>query len=171
MSRRRKAQPPAEVEPEIPGYDAVLSGLFELLESARRAAARSVNAVMTAAYWEMGRRIVEHEQQGHSRAAYGKALLARLSSDLTRLAGRGFSVDNLELMRRFYLAYPTPEISETPSRKSASGGYSQRFPARSLTSFKVSARLVSARAWPGPSRWRGCYRPRRTIRDPLALRG
>jgi predicted nuclease of restriction endonuclease-like (RecB) superfamily len=96
--------------------------MFELLESARRAAARSVNAVMTAAYWEMGRRIVEHEQQGHSRAAYGKALLARLSSDLTRRAGRGFSVDNLELMRRFYLAYPTPEISETSSRESASGG-------------------------------------------------
>jgi hypothetical protein len=122
MSRRRKAQPPAAAEPEIPGYDAVLSGLFELLESARRAAARSVNAVMTAAYWEMGRRIVEHEQQGRSRAAYGKSLLARLSSDLTRRAGRGFSVDNLELMRRFYLAYPTPEISETSSRKSASGG-------------------------------------------------
>jgi predicted nuclease of restriction endonuclease-like (RecB) superfamily len=120
MSRHRKAQPPAPVEPEIPGYDAILAGLIELLDSARRAAARAVNAVMTATYWEMGRRIVEHEQRGHSRAAYGKALLARLSSDLTRRVGRGFSVDNLELMRRFYLAYPAPEISETPSRKSGS---------------------------------------------------
>ncbi len=92
MSRHRKVQPPAAVDPEVPGYATVLSGMVELLESARRAAARSVNAVMTATYWELGRRIVEHEQQGHSRAAYGKSLLARLSSDLTRCAGRGFSV-------------------------------------------------------------------------------
>jgi hypothetical protein len=84
MSRRRKRPPPAPVDPEIPGYDAVLSGMVELLESARRAAARSMNGVMTTTYWEMGRRIVEQEQQGHSRAAYGKTLLARLSSDLTR---------------------------------------------------------------------------------------
>ena len=125
MSRHRKAQPPTPVDSAIPDYDVVLSGMVELLESARRAAARSVNAVMTATYWEMGRRIVEHEQRGHSRATYGRALLARLSSDLTRCAGRGFSVDNLELMRRFYLAYPTPEISETSSRKSASGAKGQ----------------------------------------------
>jgi predicted nuclease of restriction endonuclease-like (RecB) superfamily len=125
MSRHRKGQPSAPVDPEIPGYDAVLCGMVELLESARRAAARSVNAVMTATYWEMGRRIVEQEQQGHSRAAYGKTLLARLSADLTRRFGRGFSVDNLELMRRFYRAYPHSEISETPSRKSVSGGKGQ----------------------------------------------
>jgi hypothetical protein len=99
--------------------------MVELLEAARRAAARAVNAVMTATYWEMGGRIVEHEQRGHSRAAYGKALLARLSSDLTRRAGRGFSVDDLELMRRFYLADPAPEISETPSREWASGEIGQ----------------------------------------------
>jgi hypothetical protein len=120
MSRRGKGQPPAPVDPEIPGYDAVLSGMVQLLESAQRAAARSVNAVMTTTYSEMGRRIVEQGQEGHSRAAFGKALLARLSSDLTRRFGRGFSVDNLELMRRFYRAYPHPEISETPSRKSVS---------------------------------------------------
>jgi hypothetical protein len=120
MSRRGKGQTPALVGPEIPGYDAVLSGMVEVLESARRAAARSVNAVMTTTCWEMGRRIVEHEQQGHSRAAYGKTLLARLSSDLTRRFGRGFSVDNMELMRRFYRAYPHAEISETASRKSIS---------------------------------------------------
>jgi hypothetical protein len=60
-----------------------------------------VNAVMTATYWEMRRRIVEHEQQGHSCATYGKALLARLASDFTRRAGRDFSVDNRGLMGRF----------------------------------------------------------------------
>jgi hypothetical protein len=125
MSRIRKAQPPAPVDSEVPGYDDVLSGMVELLESARRSAARAVKAIMTATYWEIGRRIVTHEQRGHSRAAYGKTLLSRLSTDLTQRAGRGFSVDNLELMRRFYLTYPTPEISETPSRKSASGGKSQ----------------------------------------------
>jgi len=66
-----------------PGYDEVLSDLVELLNTARRAAARTVNSIMTATYWEMGRRLVEYEQGGRSRAEYGKALLQSLSSDLT----------------------------------------------------------------------------------------
>lgn len=90
---------------------------MELLESARRASARAVNAVMTAAYWQVGRRIVESEQGGASRAGYGERLLERLSEDLTKRFDRGFSVDNLELMRRFYLAYEAGQISETASRK------------------------------------------------------
>jgi predicted nuclease of restriction endonuclease-like (RecB) superfamily len=100
------------------GYDVVLGRIVNLLESARRAAARTVNAVMTATYWEIGRRIVEHEQGGARRAEYGEELLARLSTDLTRRFGRGFSVDNLENMRRFYVAFGPDVISETPIRKS-----------------------------------------------------
>lgn len=53
------------------GYDAVLTDVVHLIEAARRAAARSVNAVMTATYWAIGRRIVEHEQHGRRRAEYG----------------------------------------------------------------------------------------------------
>ncbi len=91
---------------------------MRVIEDARRAAARSVNAVMTATYWFVGRRIVEPEQRGQARAAYGEALLERLSNDLTARFRRGFSVDNLETMRLFSLAYP-PAISETASRKSS----------------------------------------------------
>lgn len=97
-------------------YTAVHGDIVALLESAHRVAARSVNALMTASYWEIGRRIVEFEQGGQERAARGEQLLQRLSKDLGQRFGRGFSVDNLELMRLFYLAYPPQRISETLSR-------------------------------------------------------
>lgn len=95
----------------------MMSDVAALFESARRTAAQAVNAVLTAVYWEIGRRIVEFEQQGTTRAPYGQELLARLSNDLTRRFGRGFSADNLETMRLFYTAYAHIVISETVSRK------------------------------------------------------
>ena len=61
-------------------YKNLLSGVVELLENSRREAARSVDSVMTTTYWDIGRRIVEHEQKGAARAEYGKALLKRLSA-------------------------------------------------------------------------------------------
>ena len=102
----------------LKGYNSVLSGLVDLLESARRTSSRTINAIMTATYWEIGRRIVEFEQGGDIRAEYKAGLLERLSRDLTSRFGRGFSVDNLETMRLFYKAYPPERISETLSRKS-----------------------------------------------------
>ncbi len=110
----RVAAPPA-------GYVGLHGSIVALLDAARHAAARSVNALMTASYWEIGRRIVEAEQHGKRRAGYGEQLIGRLSVDLTARFGRGFSPDNLENMRRFFLAYPQPEISETASRKSENG--------------------------------------------------
>lgn len=108
----------ASKSPARSDYEAMLVSVVELLESARRTAARSVNALMTTTYWLIGQRIVEQEQAGARHALYGSALLRQLSSDLTQRFGRGFSVDNLELMRLFYQAYPPAEISETSSRKS-----------------------------------------------------
>jgi len=102
----------------LKGYDSVLSGLVDLLESARRTSSRTVNTIMTATYWEIGRRIVEFEQGGNIRAKYRAGLLERLSKDLTSRFGRGLSVDNLETMRLFYKTYPPERISETLSRKS-----------------------------------------------------
>jgi predicted nuclease of restriction endonuclease-like (RecB) superfamily len=110
-------------------YDGVLADVERLIDEARRAAVRAVNASMTAMYWEIGQRIVEHEQLGKRRAGYGEGLLGRLSDDLTRRFGRGFSVDRLETARLFYLSYPpltasrdaiaeAPEKSATVSRKS-----------------------------------------------------
>ena len=99
-------------------YDEVLSGVVELLEQARRAAARSVNAIMTATYWEIGRRIVEYDQSGEERAEYGQELMVRLGDDLTKRFGRGFGWRNLFQMRAFYLAWPN--ILQTASAKSPS---------------------------------------------------
>lgn len=100
-------------------YDKVLSGVIELLDAARRASARVVNSLMTATYWEIGRRIVEHEQAGKERAAYGAELLILLSADLTKRFGRGFSVDNLERARKFFLTFTSAKKSATPLRKLA----------------------------------------------------
>ena len=116
MSRKTlSAAKPAAGLPR--GYAGIHSGIVELLDAARHAAARSVNALMTASYWEIGRRIVEAEQDGRRHAGYGEQLIARLSSDLTKRFGRGFGENNLENMRRFFLAYPWSEISQTLSGK------------------------------------------------------
>jgi DUF1016 N-terminal domain len=107
--------------PALPaGYVDVRSGIAELFYAARRAGARSVNALMTANYWAIGRRIVQAEQKGKRRAGYGEQLIARLSLDLTQQFRRGFSPNNLENMCRFFLAYSTTAISETLSRISGS---------------------------------------------------
>jgi hypothetical protein len=98
------------------------SSIVELLNAARQTAARNVNALMTASYWEIGRRIVEAEQKGRRRAGYGEQLIERLSLDLTQRFGRGFSADNLEHMRTFYVRYPPSAISETLSRNSDVNG-------------------------------------------------
>ena len=108
--------------PAVPaGYDSVCDSIVELLNAARQAAARNVNALMTASYWEIGRRIVEAEQKGKRRAGYGEQLIERLSHDLSQKFGRGFSADNLEHMRSFYARYPLGAISETLSRNSSAG--------------------------------------------------
>lgn len=73
---------------------------------------------MVYAYYEIGRQIVEEEQNGASRADYGDHLLIELSKRLIRHFGCGYSVDNLQNMRNFYLAYSATEIYGTPSRKS-----------------------------------------------------
>lgn len=111
----------SQLTPEDTGYVAIHADIVALLEAARRTAARSVNALMTASYWEIGRRIVEFEQGGQERADYGKGLLKRLSADLSARFGRGFGVDSLESMRLFYQTYPPERISESLIRKSTSG--------------------------------------------------
>ena len=98
-------------------YGKIHFEIISLLEAARRHAVRSVNALMTATYWEIGRRIVEYEQGGSERAGYGDALIQRLSHDLCNRFGRGFGRQNLQQMRLFYKAWPCATISQTPSGK------------------------------------------------------
>jgi len=87
----------------------------ELIELARRKVATTVNLTMVHTYFEIGRMIVEDEQQGKERAEYGKSVLKDLSNRLTEKFGKGFSVDNLERMKNFYLIYSN-QISATPLR-------------------------------------------------------
>ncbi|MCO6427157.1 YhcG family protein [Nitrosomonas communis] len=105
--------------PNPSDYALVHADIVALLDGARRAAARSVNALMTATYWEIGRRIVEFEQGGQDRAAYGEAMIKRLGADLSRQFGRGFGWRNLAQMRAFYLAWPSDQILQTLSAKSS----------------------------------------------------
>jgi predicted nuclease of restriction endonuclease-like (RecB) superfamily len=110
-------QEKSNIPPADNTYRQFSEDICNLLEKAKESAGRAVNAILTATYWEIGRRIVEFEQKGKERAEYGTALLINLSEDLTTRFGRGFSVDNIELMRLFYLTYPESSISETVSRK------------------------------------------------------
>jgi hypothetical protein len=87
----------------------------ELIELARKKVATTVNLTMVHTYFEIGRMIVEDEQQGKERAAYGKSVLKELSVRLIERFGKGFSVDNLERMKNFYLIYSN-QISATPLR-------------------------------------------------------
>ena len=109
-------------------YGSLVGDITKLLEHSRRASARSINAIMTATYWEIGRRIVEFEQKGEKRAEYGKAIIERLSSDLSSKFGRGFSRQNLQQMRQFYLFFPSERICQTPSGESTLAQMASCFP-------------------------------------------
>ena len=126
MTKPKKKSELTTTETKIAGYDNILNDLVDLLESARRTSARAVNAMMTATYWEMGRRIVESEQKGKKRAEYGKELMVQLGTDLTKRFGRGFSWRNIFQMRSFYLAYPA--ILQTVSAKSNLSEIAKQFP-------------------------------------------
>lgn len=77
-----------------------------ILESARTSVARSVNTTQVVANWLIGREIVEEEQKGKKRADYGKRLIAEISTRLQADFGSGYSVNNLEHFRNFYITYP-----------------------------------------------------------------
>lgn len=96
--------------------DKLCQDSIELVEYARRIAASQINLVQLMTFYSIGRWIVEVQQQGEKRAKYGKQAMKRLSESLTARFGRGFSVDNLENMRKFYITFKS-RISETLFRK------------------------------------------------------
>lgn len=106
---------------------------------------------MTASYWEIGRRIVQFEQQGEKRAEYGDALVSQLADDLTRQFGRGFSQPNLWKMRAFYLAWRDKQILSTVSIES-----SKSFSSKDLALLPSDIE-ASAAAFPLP--WSSYVRP------------
>ena len=101
--------------------------VVDLLQQARQQVLRTVNSTMVLTYFEIGRIIVEEEQKGKERADYGKQLLKGLSEQLNSEFGKGFSVVNLESMRKFYIIYSNSsllnrflDISDSVEEKSQS---------------------------------------------------
>ncbi len=136
---------------EAARYEAMFSAVSEIVEAARRTAARSVNTVMTTAYWLIGKKVVELEQGRRSRAEYGQETVGRLAADLSARYGRGFSVRNIRLMRAFYLSKPNVQaptaesgdrqIWQTPSAESLLNTMQSRFP----VPWSAYVRLLSVR--------------------------
>ena len=93
-------------------YYALKQGIGRLLEAGRQQAAQQVNTILVHTYWQVGQYIVEFEQQGEDRAAYGENLLDTLAQDLTAEYGKGFSRSNLFQIRKLYLTFPK---IQTPS--------------------------------------------------------
>ncbi|EBA4667302.1 DUF1016 domain-containing protein [Salmonella enterica] len=116
------------LSPQSDEYQQIHDGIIRLVDTARTETIRSINAIMTATYWEIGRRIVEFEQGGEARAAYGTQLIERLSVDLSQRYKRGFSTGNLRQMRVFYLYFQYIEIQQTLSGESNSIPLSKTFP-------------------------------------------
>ena len=84
----------------------MLTEIRTIMNEARSHLARQVNQTLLAAYWNIGRVIVEHEQNQNVRAEYGKEVLKQVSRPLTKEFGKGFSVSNLQFMRRFLPSIP-----------------------------------------------------------------
>lgn len=93
------------MENQLTPNNSMVLEIRELLENARKNVAQQVNTQLLTTYWNIGRIIVEYEQQNQIRADYGKQTLRELSKELTRESGKGFSRSNLQNMRAFYLAY------------------------------------------------------------------
>ena len=110
---------------------ALYGRIRDILQAARANIVRTVNTTQVVANWLIGREIVEAEQKGQQRADYGAQLLAGLSARLTQDFGRGWSVDNLEAFRQFYLFYPRL-ISETVSRQSKGAVISETLSRKSM---------------------------------------
>jgi predicted nuclease of restriction endonuclease-like (RecB) superfamily len=152
VTPKRKVPVPPLARSAEPLYREIRS----VLESARAGAYRAVNAAMAQAYWQVGRLIVEHEQGGRKRAAYGEAVLAGLSRRLTADFGRGFDVTNLRKMRQFYQMFEIRDAARLESEKTK----------------RDAPRLVSAEE---PIRHRACgelswshYRLLMQVEDPVA---
>ncbi len=95
-------------------YTQLINQIGDLLTLGREKAAHSTNTILLQTYWEIGRYIVEFEQNGNEKAEYGTQLFERLSSDLTTTYGKGFGRSNLLYMRKLYLTF---QISGTLSHK------------------------------------------------------
>ena len=112
----------AKAKPD--GLAPLIAEVRQLIQSARRGASSVIDTFQVMTNFEIGRRIVEHEQKGEKRAGYGQEMLKALSARLTEEFGRGFSVTNLQLMRKFFIENKN-RIQQQPAVKLASSDISQ----------------------------------------------
>src|SRR5688500_4258091 len=105
----------------------LFNSIRDLILESRKEIVRNINSAITLTYYQIGLYITEDELKGKGRAEYSKQTFKRLSAALTKEFGKGYSVDNLENFKRFYVTYQT-RISETPSRKSSSLPVPRRCP-------------------------------------------
>ena len=122
--KKRPATPkrPADAKAKPADLAALITEVRDLIQSARRSVASVVDTFQVMTNFEIGRRIVEHEQKGAKRAAYGAELLKELSGRLTEEFGRGFSAVNLSNMRRFFLLWQEQvQIFQSPTEKLVQG--------------------------------------------------
>lgn len=113
---------------KVNGYQSLLSEISNIITKGRITAVRQIDTTQAITYWFIGRRIVEFYQHGEDRAEYGEQILIRLSRDLLGRFGKGFSVDNLQNMRRFFVEFPNIlKIYETVSRKSGGQGIQKKY--------------------------------------------
>jgi predicted nuclease of restriction endonuclease-like (RecB) superfamily len=138
----------AKAKPD--GLAPLIAEVRQLIQSARRGASSVIDTFQVMTNFEIGRRIVEHEQKGEKRAGYGQEMLKALSARLTEEFGRGFSVTNLQLMRKFFIENKNriqqqpavklapKDVSQTPSAISASVQIQQQPAAKSRSPFTLS---------------------------------
>ncbi|MBM4136108.1 MAG: DUF1016 domain-containing protein [Nitrospira sp.] len=122
-------------------YTSLIKRLAEIIHSSRATAVRQINKAQVLAYYEIGREIVEFEQKGKARAVYGEELIKRLSMDMTKKFGKGFSEMNLRNMRRFYLEFPR-QIQQTVSVESAKKNKFETVSGKSSIPQTVSAKSL-----------------------------
>jgi hypothetical protein len=94
---------------ELIKTDLLYDKVANLIEQARKQVATAVNLAMVYTYFDIGRMIVEDEQQGKQKAQYGKYIIKELAKRLSERFGKGFSERNIEQMRQFYIAYSIPQ--------------------------------------------------------------
>lgn len=105
------------IKPISSNYKSLISWIANLLAQARHSAIQQINTILVTTYRTIGKQIVEFEQKGKERSKYGSWLLKKLSVDLSKQFGKGFSVQNIERMRAFYIAYPNSSTVLRNSQK------------------------------------------------------
>jgi predicted nuclease of restriction endonuclease-like (RecB) superfamily len=148
------------------GLALLIAEVRDLIQSARQAAATTVNTLQVLTNFEIGRRIVKHEQKGAQRAEYGARLLNVLSAQLTQEFGKGFSRSNLQSMRSFFLLWEhrAPQICQQPTGELTMGNKSQQ-PAGESASKELIQKSAKKRAGPFTHSWTH-YVLLLTVKDP-----